>query len=62
MKKKKFEVVVQYATYHTFFVNAESEEEAQDFVFSGDASVDDIEEEMISSEIREVKGNHRKDK
>ena len=55
MKKKKFEIVVTYEAYATYTVEADSEEEAQEIVLSGEADVEDrYEQHFEIDQCREV--------
>ena len=57
MKKKKFEVVVAYEAYDTYTVEADSEEEAQEIVMSGEADIEDrYEKHFEIIESKEIKG------
>ncbi len=65
MEKKKFEVVVKYESYSTYFVDAETDDDAREIVLSGEAEVSAMDEFIVGEEIREVnptEGQHRKDK
>ena len=53
--KKTFEVVVAFEVHNTYTVEADSEEEAQEIVLSGEADVEDrYEHDFDVIESREV--------
>ena len=55
--KKTFEEVVTYEAYDTYTVEADSEEEAQEIVMSGEADVEDrYEKHFEIDQCREIKG------
>lgn len=52
--KKTFEVVVKYESYSTYFVEAETEDDAREIVCSGEVEASAMDEFIVGDEIVEI--------